>query len=60
MLLEDIRKTAERLTGLARPSARQAQARVHDRKPQTWRFKDDGLTPNNRLGPRSGIAAWWT
>jgi uncharacterized protein YjlB len=47
MLLEDIKHQAERLTGAARPSARQAQALVRDRKANAYRFRDDGLTPNN-------------
>lgn len=51
MLLEDIKKTAESLTGLARPGPRQAQAAVRDRKAGTWLFKDDGLVPNNPAWP---------
>jgi uncharacterized protein YjlB len=51
MLLEDIKKTAERLTGLARPAPRAARARLRTRKAGTWMFKDDGLVPNNPAWP---------
>ena len=51
MLLEDIRKTGERLTGLARPTPRQARALVRARKAWAWRFRDDGLVPNNPRWP---------
>lgn len=47
MLLEDIKRQAESLTGIARPSAHQAQALVRERKANAHHFKDDGLTPNN-------------
>lgn len=46
-----MKKTAESLTGLGRPSPRKAQDRVRTRKPQTWMFKDDGLVPNNPALP---------
>jgi uncharacterized protein YjlB len=51
MLLEDIKKTAESLTGLGRPAARQAKARVRQRKANAWRFADDGLVPNHPAWP---------
>jgi len=51
MLLEDIKKQTEALTGIARPSARQAQALVRDRKANAHRFADDGLTPNHPRWP---------
>ncbi len=51
MLLEDIKKSAESLTGLARPDTRQAEARVRERKANAWRFADDGLVPNNPAWP---------
>ena len=51
MLLEDIKKTAERLTGQARPKPKQAEARVKPRKPNAWRFDDDGLVPNHPKWP---------
>ena len=51
MLLEDIKRTAETLTGLARPSPKEAQALVHPRKANSYRFDDDGLTPNHPRWP---------
>ena len=47
MLLKDIKRQIEALTGIARPTARQAQALVHDRKANAYAFTDHGLTPNN-------------
>lgn len=47
MLLEDIKRRTEALTGIARPTPRQAQALVRDRKAHAHAFADDGLTPNN-------------
>jgi uncharacterized protein YjlB len=47
MLLEDIKRQTERLTGIARPSAHQAQALVRERKANTYIFHDDGVTPNH-------------
>ena len=51
MLMEDLKRTAERLTGLARPSPKQARALVRTRKANAWRFRDDGLTPNHPAWP---------
>jgi len=51
MLLEDIKKASESLTGLGRPAARQAKARVRERKANAWRFADDGLVPNHPAWP---------
>lgn len=51
MLLEDIKKTGERLTGMARPTAKQAQTRVRARKANAWQFADDGLVPNHPAWP---------
>jgi uncharacterized protein YjlB len=47
MLMEDIKRQTEALTGIARPSTRQAQELVRERKANAHRFHDDGLTPNN-------------
>lgn len=47
MLMEDIKRRTEKLTGLASPSPRQAQALVRERKANAHAFADDGLTPNN-------------
>ena len=51
MLLEDFKRQAERLTGVARPSARQAQALVRARRANAHHFRDDGLTPNHPRWP---------
>lgn len=51
MLLENIKRTAERLTGLARPSAATAQHLVRERKANGFHFSDDGLTPNHPRWP---------
>ncbi|MBV9549950.1 MAG: cupin domain-containing protein [Alphaproteobacteria bacterium] len=51
MLLEDVKKVAEKLTGIARPMPKQAVARVKTRKANAWRFADDGLVPNNPKWP---------
>jgi uncharacterized protein YjlB len=44
---ETLKRTFERVTGLARPTGRQARSIVRSRKPQATRFKDDGSIPNN-------------
>jgi hypothetical protein len=41
-LLEDIKKSAERVTGWQRPSREQLAKLVRARKPATFRFHDDG------------------
>lgn len=46
-ILEDLKEYAERATGLRRPGKKAAQDLVHERKPATVRFKDDGLVPNH-------------
>ena len=51
MLLEDLKRQAEIATGIARPSRREAQALVRDRKANGSRFADDRLTPNNPKWP---------
>lgn len=51
MLLEDIKRAAERATGLSRPSPHAAQALVRDRKAHAHAFTDDGLTPNHPHWP---------
>jgi uncharacterized protein YjlB len=50
-LLEGIKKTAERIAGGRRPSSEQLAALVQRRKPVTFRFRDDGLIPNNPRWP---------
>jgi len=51
MLLEDIRKASENLTGIGRPRPAQARGRVRSRKANAWMFRDDGLVPNNPNWP---------
>jgi len=51
MLLEDIKRRAEALTGIARPGKSQLRALVHERKANIHRFADDGLTPNHPAWP---------
>ena len=46
-----MKKTAETLTGMARPKPGQAQARVRQRKANAWCFADDGLVPNHPAWP---------
>src|SRR3954453_24076643 len=49
--LEDLKGYAERATGLQRPGQRKAPDLAQRRKPQTVRFKDDGLVPNHPRWP---------
>jgi uncharacterized protein YjlB len=51
MLPEDLKRAGERLTGLARPTPGEARALVRARKANAYRFRDDGLTPNNPNWP---------
>lgn len=46
---EEIKKIAEKMTGLGRPSAKELTPRK--RKPSPFKFKDDGETPNNSKYP---------
>jgi uncharacterized protein YjlB len=50
-LLEDIKKTAERVTGWGRPSPSEITRALRQRKPHTFRFEDDGIIPNNPFLP---------
>ena len=49
ILLETIKRVAEKATGWRRPN--KPRALVRERKPQTFRFKDDGLIPNHPRWP---------
>jgi uncharacterized protein YjlB len=49
--LEDLKKYAERATGLRRPGKRMAPGLARPRKPHAVRFKDDGLVPNHPRWP---------
>ena len=44
-ILENLKRTAERVTGWRRPSRRDLDVRA--RKPHCFWFKDDGVIPNN-------------
>src|SRR5258706_9183377 len=46
-LLEDAKRTIERVTGYSRPTAGDLALLTRDRKAHLLRFKDDGETPNN-------------
>jgi len=46
-LTETLKRTVEKITGRGKPTDRQARAAVRRRKPKTFRFKDNGLIPNN-------------
>ena len=50
-LLEDAKRTIERVTGLGRPTAKDVALLTQPRKPHLLRFKDDGETPNNARCP---------
>ena len=48
-LLEDVKRITEKATGWKRPD--DPQALLRERKPQIYRFKDDGLIPNHSKWP---------
>jgi uncharacterized protein YjlB len=50
-LLEDIKKAAERATGIARPKKSELEELVRVRAPRKFRFMDDGLVPNHPRWP---------
>jgi hypothetical protein len=47
MALESVKERFEKITGWARPSARDLDAALRPRKANAFRFKDDGVIPNN-------------
>lgn len=47
MLLEQTKRVLGKLTGAGRPERRVLRSLVKERKPVTFRFRDDGETPNN-------------
>jgi uncharacterized protein YjlB len=49
ILLENIKRIAEKATGWRRPE--DAHALLRQRKPQTYRFTDDGIIPNHPRWP---------
>jgi hypothetical protein len=48
-IIEDAKKLAERMTGIGRPG--ELSNLVRERKPATFRFKDDGTVPNHPRWP---------
>ena len=46
-VLESVKERFEKITGWARPSARDLDAALRPRKANAFRFKDDGVIPNN-------------
>jgi len=50
-LLENAKRTMERVTGWGWPSPEDLPRLTQSRKPHLLRFKDDGETPNNRRLP---------
>ena len=50
-MLEDVKKIAEKVTGLSRPSRDELSAFVRQRKASTFHFKDDGIIPNHPKWP---------
>lgn len=46
-ILEDAKRTIERVTGYARPNTDDLAALTRNRKAHLLRFEDDGVTPNN-------------
>ena len=55
-LLENLKKSTERITGWQRSSAEQVAALVHRSKRATFRFRDDGKVPNH---PRWPVLIYW-
>ncbi len=50
-LLEDVKKSVERITGWRRPSAERLVALPRMPRPQIFRFRDDGMVPNHPYWP---------
>lgn len=50
-LVETLKRTFERVTGMGNPSMRDLNAAVHETEPKTYRFRDDGAVPNNPTLP---------
>lgn len=46
-VLEEVKRSVERWTGIGRPTAGALADLTRPRKPNTYFFKDDGQTPNN-------------
>lgn len=50
-LIETIKEKVERNTGWGRPTRREVDAVLRQRKPNVFRFTDDGIVPNNSRLP---------
>ncbi|QPF83885.1 cupin [Bradyrhizobium genosp. L] len=50
-ILESMKESIERATGLRRPGKNKAPEFARQRKPRTIRFEDDGLVPNHPKWP---------
>jgi uncharacterized protein YjlB len=50
-LLEDVKRSVERVTGWRRPGAAQLAALLQSRRPVAFRFSEDGFIPNNPSWP---------
>ena len=50
-LWEEGKRIVEKATGWARPNKRELATCVRARKPNTFRFRDDGIVPNNPRWP---------
>jgi len=46
-LIEILKEKVEKITGWRRPTRREVDAAVRQRKPNVFRFGDDGVVPNN-------------
>jgi hypothetical protein len=46
-MLENAKRTFEIVSGIGRPANGDLASLIHERKPNTFRFEDDGETPNN-------------
>ena len=49
--LETGKKIIEKITGWSRPARNELGKLVRDRKPNVFRFKDDGIIPNHPHWP---------
>jgi uncharacterized protein YjlB len=50
-LLQDIKRSAQRITRWRRPSGAQLDALLRTARPATYRFRDDGMIPNHPSWP---------
>ncbi len=55
-VLQELKKSAERLTGWQRPAPQRVPTLVRNAKPATFRFRDDGEIPNH---PRWPVLVYW-